>query len=82
MMMDRIGTLVLLTFLLAACAAVPQYHAPFADLDQDRDGIVEWREFQGHYPEADPKAFLEADRNKDGDISPEEWRFHLENGTP
>ena len=72
----------LLTTLLAACAAVPRYQAAFGDLDANRDAVVEWREFKGYYPEADPKAFLEADRNKDGDISPDEWRFYIQTHTP
>ncbi len=64
--------------LLAACASLPPYDAAFSDIDQDHDGIIEWREFQAYYPNADPKTFLEADRNKDGDITPDEWRAYIE----
>jgi hypothetical protein len=70
--------IILVIALLASCANFPPYNAAFSEVDQDHDGIVEWREFQGHYPDADPKTYLEADRNKDGDISPDEWRFFIE----
>jgi len=68
--------------LLAACATAPRYNAAFAEVDQDQDGIIEWREFQGYYPDADPKTFLEADGSKDGDITPEEWRLFIETQPP
>ena len=80
--MNKRFAMTLLTVLLAACAAAPRYQAAFADLDENRDAIIEWREFKGHYPEADPKAFMEADRNKDGDITPDEWRFYVETQAP
>jgi hypothetical protein len=64
--------------LLAACASLPPYDAAFSEVDRDHDGIIEWREFQGYYPDADPKSFLEADRNKDGDITPDEWRSYID----
>jgi len=72
----------MLLALLAACAAMPPFDAAFPDVDLDHDGIIEWREFQTYYPDADPKTFLEADRSKDGDISPEEWRFFIEAQQP
>ena len=80
--MNKRFAMAVLSALLAACAAAPRYQAAFADLDQNRDAVVEWREFKGYYPEGDPKAFLEADRNKDGDITPDEWRFYLETQPP
>lgn len=80
--MDRLCAAALLTLLLAACATAPRHQAAFADLDQNRDEIIEWREFKGYYPDADPKAFLEADRSKDGDITLDEWRLYIESQTP
>jgi len=72
----------MLTALLAACAALPPYNAAFSEVDLDHDGVIAWREFQTYYPDADPKTFLEADRSKDGDISPDEWRFFIETQQP
>ena len=71
-------SILIATALLAACASLPPYDAAFSAVDRDHDGIIEWREFQAYYPDADPKAFLEADRNKDGDITPDEWRAYIE----
>lgn len=68
--------------LLVSCAALPPYNAAFSEVDQDHDGIIEWREFQGYYPDADPKTFLEADQSKDGDISLDEWRLFIETQQP
>jgi hypothetical protein len=64
---------VVVPVLLWACASLPTYTAPFADVDSNGDGVVEWREFKTFYPDADAKAFLEADQNKDGEITPDEW---------
>jgi hypothetical protein len=67
-------TIAVATALLAACTSLPVYDAPFADIDRNSDGVIEWYEFKARYPEADPKAFLEADRNKNGEITTEEWQ--------
>jgi hypothetical protein len=68
----------ILAALWGGCTTLPRYRAPFLDVDQNHDGVVEWREFATYFPDADPKAFLEADRNKDGQITPEEWEFYGE----
>lgn len=71
-------SIAMVTALLAACASLPVYNAPFADMDQNSDGVVEWHEFKAHYPEADPKVFLEADRSKNGEITPDEWQSFVD----
>ena len=78
----RLFSILTAAVLLAACASLPPHDAPFAKIDRDQDGIIEWREFQGYYPDADPKSFLEADGNKDGDITPDEWRVYREAQQP
>ena len=75
-------SIIMAALLLAACATLPPYNAAFSEVDRDHDGIIEWREFQGYYPDADPKTFLEADRNKDGEITPAEWRSYIEAQQP
>ena len=77
-MISKRFSLMMATTLLVACASLPVYDAPFADMDQDGDGVIEWYEFQAHYPEADPKVFLEADRNKNGEITPDEWKAFVD----
>ncbi|MGD9097306.1 MAG: hypothetical protein PVF97_04415 [Desulfobacterales bacterium] len=67
---------------MLACAKHPVHHATFDAVDQDASGIVEWHEFQAAYPEATPKSFLEADQNKDGDITPEEWEAYIQRFAP
>jgi hypothetical protein len=81
-MMRNLFSILIVTALMAACASLPRYSAPFSEVDQDRDSVIEWREFKIYYPDADPKAFLEADRNKNGEITPDEWRFYVETQTP
>ena len=76
--MSKFFSIALMTTLLAACASLPPYNAPFAEIDTNGDGIIEWREFKTRYPETDAKAFLEADQNKDGDITPDEWQAYIE----
>ncbi len=67
---------------MLACAKHPVHHAAFEAVDQDGSGIIEWHEFQQAYPDASPKSFLEADKNKDGDITPEEWETYIQRFTP
>ncbi len=68
--------------LLVGCASDPVHYAAFSDVDHDESGKIEWYEFKAAYPEASPKSFLEADRNKDGWITPEEWRAYIERYAP
>ena len=75
-------TLAVISALLWACASLPTYTAPFSDVDTNGDGIIEWREFKTFYPDADAKAFLEADQNKDGEITPDEWKSFVESQSP
>jgi hypothetical protein len=75
--MLRWGLLVSTAAVLAACISLPRYEAAFAAIDTNRDAVIEWREFKTYYPEADPKSFLEADDDKNGDISAEEWQRFL-----
>ena len=60
---------------LAACASQPRYDAAFSTVDHNHDAVIEWREFETAYPNADPKVFLEADHNKDGLVTAEEWQY-------
>lgn len=76
--MRKFWSIAITTTLLMACASLPRYSAPFADVDLNQDGVIEWREFKAHFPDSDAKDFLEADGNKNGEISPDEWRTFLE----
>ncbi len=67
---------------MMACATNPVHHAEFEAVDHDASGIIEWYEFKKTYPEATPKSFMEADKNKDGEITPEEWAAYMENYPP
>lgn len=75
-------TAVMVWLLAGACAPHPVHHAPFAAVDQDASGVIEWHEFSPAYPEASPKSFLEADRNKDGEITPAEWETYMQRFAP
>jgi hypothetical protein len=63
---------------LAACASLPRYDAAFSAVDQNHDALIEWWEFEAAYPNADPKTFLEADHNKDGQVTAEEWQYYAD----
>ncbi len=65
-----------------ACATHPVHYAEFDAVDHDASGTIEWHEFKAIYPEASPKSFLEADRNKDGEITPDEWATYIERFAP
>lgn len=80
--MWRWGLLVSTVAVLAACISLPHYEAAFATIDSNGDTVIEWREFKTYYPEADPKSFLEADQDKNGDISAEEWQRFLNTQGP
>ncbi len=80
MRLRRLPHLVLL--LLIGCASDPVHYEKFNNVDHDESGVIEWYEFKAAYPEASPKSFLEADRNKDGRITPEEWEAYIERYAP
>lgn len=80
MRLRRLPILVLL--LLIGCASDPVHYAEFTNVDHDESGVIEWYEFKAAYPEASPKSFLEADRNKDGRITPGEWEAYIERYAP
>ncbi len=68
---------------ITGCSSTPVVHnASFSEIDQDDSGIIEWYEFKAFYPEASPKSFLEADLDKNGDITPVEWEAYMENYPP
>ena len=68
---------------IAGCAAKPVvHHAAFGEIDQDDSGLIEWYEFKAVYPEASPKSFLEADQDKDGELTPKEWETYMEDYPP
>jgi PBP1b-binding outer membrane lipoprotein LpoB len=77
-MMHKFCLIAITAVLLTACASLPRYNAPFPEVDSNGDGVIEWQEFKTRYSDSDAKAFLEADRNKNGDITPEEWQFFIE----
>ena len=68
--------------LIAGCASTPVHHAPFGEVDQDESGIIEWYEFKAVYPDASPKSFFEADLDKNGELTPEEWETYMEDYPP
>ena len=80
--MMRRPLLILIVATLTACSSTQRYAASFGDVDGNRDGVIEWREFNTYFPGADPKAFLEADHNKDSDVTDEEWWRYTENHPP
>lgn len=73
--MQRTCVFILVAAGMITCTTAPRYDAPFSAVDQNRDAVIEWREFDAYYPDAHPKAFLQADRSKDGQITPQEWQF-------
>ena len=64
------------------CATTVVHHAAFGEIDQDDSGIIEWYEFKAAYPDASPKSFFEADLDKNGELSPEEWETYMEDYPP
>lgn len=80
--MPKFLPIAITTVLLMACASLPRHSAPFAEVDHNRDGLIEWQEFKTHFPDSDAKAFLEADHNKNGEITPREWQFFIETQRP
>ena len=67
---------------MIGCAAHPVQYAEFEAVDQDASGIIEWYEFKAAYPEASPKSYIEADQNKDGEITPKEWEAYIQRFAP
>jgi hypothetical protein len=82
LMMPRIFAVTFMAVLIMACGSLPRYDAAFSDVDQNLDDVIEWREFKTHFPDADPKAFLEADRNKNGEITSDEWDVFMKTQSP
>lgn len=68
---------VITALVVAGCLSAPRYDADFSALDANLDQIIEWHEFKAYYPTADPKAFLQADHDKNGAVTGEEWRFFI-----
>ncbi|MBL0713041.1 MAG: hypothetical protein JJV98_05010 [Desulfosarcina sp.] len=73
---------VLAILLVVGCASDPVHYAEFGAVDRDESDIVEWYEFKAFYPQASPKSFMEADQNKDGEISADEWHDYIERYRP
>lgn len=64
----------LLTAAIILCAAsVARADAKFGAMDTDKNGSVDWEEFQKAYPQMRKPAFDSIDANGDGTISHEEW---------
>jgi len=68
--------------LVWGCASAPVYCRGFDEIDRNADGILEWQEFKSAYPAADARAFLEADANKNTEITPAEWQRFTEKCPP
>jgi hypothetical protein len=78
-MKNILGGLAAAMLLIWGCASAPLYCRGFGEIDRNADGIVEWPEFKAAFPDADARAFLAADANKNGDVTPVEWqRFTAE----
>jgi hypothetical protein len=84
MKMPKAPSLVALLVILwiFGCATPVVHHAAFGEIDQDDSGIIEWYEFKAAYPDASPKSFFEADLDKNGELSPEEWETYMEDYPP
>jgi hypothetical protein len=75
--MPRFRWIALTAAILTACTALPRYEAAFSAIDGNQDQVVEWHEFKAYFPSADPKTFLQADHDKDGNITREEWQSFI-----
>ncbi|MFZ7128635.1 MAG: EF-hand domain-containing protein [Desulfobacterales bacterium] len=70
----RITSLIVLsTVLISSCFGKALSLPSYSEMDRDGDGQVVWREFHQGLPSLSPKAFLEADLNKNGYVTPDEW---------
>lgn len=49
------------------------YNAHFPELDSNGDDIVDWAEFQNHFPDANPDIYKALDLNGDGNVDHDEW---------
>jgi len=72
-MKSKLGGLAAALLLIWGCASTPLFCRGFGEIDRNADGIVEWPEFKAAFPDADARAFLDADANKSSAISPAEW---------
>ncbi|WP_207262743.1 EF-hand domain-containing protein [Desulfovibrio sp. Huiquan2017] len=68
-----------LAFALLLCqpvAAKTNYYVNFHSLDADVDGWMSKGEFLVAFPDGDTSVFDQADTNKDGSVSREEWEAY------
>ena len=49
------------------------YNAHFGDIDADGDDLVNWKEFEAYFENAEKKVFNAIDLNQDGNIDHDEW---------
>lgn len=73
-----------LMMLTIGCAGGSQFHktampdpqsfnAHFGDMDADSNELVDWKEFEAHFPNAQPEIFRELDLNGDEGVDHDEW---------
>ncbi|WP_338669143.1 hypothetical protein [Pseudodesulfovibrio methanolicus] len=67
-----------LAFALLLCqpVAATNYYVNFNSLDADADGWVSKGEFLVAFPDGDTSVFDQADTNKNGSVSREEWEAY------
>lgn len=76
--------LVILTALTVGCSAGNKFHktampepksfnAHFGDMDADENDLVDWKEFEAFFPNAQPEIFKELDLNGDEGVDHDEW---------
>ena len=54
------------------------YNAHFGDMDTDGNEMVNWKEFNAFFKDADPKIFEALDLNRDKGVDHDEWHAFKE----
>ena len=49
------------------------FNAHFGDMDADGNALVNWKEFDAFFKNAEPKVFKALDLNKDDNVDHDEW---------
>jgi len=79
-----IALLVTLTVLTVGCSGGNRFHktampdpqpfnAHFGDMDANGDEMVDWKEFEAFFPNAQPEIFKELDLNGNEHVDHDEW---------
>ncbi len=82
------GVILLFVFFMilsvAGCSRIQKHHksslpdpktfnAHFPDMDKDDDGLVNWEEFETHFPHAEPGVFNALDLDGNKAVDHDEW---------